>query len=187
MSLFEQIAGALGGTDRMERFARGEANFESQDSRDLGHWNDAVQAAPPGDVAASMAEAARQVDPREYDDHITPGVGGTDPLGGLGKGLLASLAASLLRNLGGAGGGGGLGSLIPGLQTTDPHRMSPADVANLARYARQRDPDAFGRAAAEVGREQPNILQSLLGNKALMLGAAVLAAKVMSSRQRRSA
>ena len=41
--------------------------------------------------------------------------------------------------------------------------------------------------AAEVGREQPNVLQSLLGNKALMLGAAVLAAKVMSGRSHRAA
>jgi hypothetical protein len=143
MSLFEQIASAMGGPQRLERFARGEADFDSERSPDFQHWTGLVGAAPPEHVRESIAEAARRVDPQDYDDHITPGVRGTDPLGGLGKGALAMLAGSLLRNFGG-GGGSGLGSMIPGLQTADPSRMSPGDVTSLAKYVRQRDPDAFG-------------------------------------------
>ena len=161
MTLFDRIAGAIGGTDHLERFMRGEANFDNERSPDLQRWNDLAGAAPPEDLRASIAEAARQVDGREYAEHITPGAGGTDPLGGLGQGTLATLARSLLR--------------------------SPADVAAVANYLRQRNPEAFGRAAEEVGRTHANALQSLLGNKALMLGAAILAAKVMAGRQRRTA
>ena len=170
MTLVDRIAGAIGGTDHLERFMRGEANFDNERSPDLQRWNDLAGAAPPEDLRASIAEAARQVDGREYAEHITPGAGGTDPLGGaggtdplggLGQGTLATLARSLLR--------------------------SPADVAAVANYLRQRNPEAFGRAAEEVGRTHPNALQSLLGNKALMLGAAILAAKVMAGRQRRTA
>jgi len=182
MTLFDRIAGAIGGSDHLERFIRGEANFDNERSPDIQRWNDLAGAAPPEDVRASIAEAARQVDGREYAEHITPGAGGTDPLGGLGQGTLAALARSLLTHLGGGGG-----SMIPGLGTTQADRMSPADVAAVANYLRQRNPDAFGRAAEEVGRTHPNALQSLLGNKALMLGAAILAAKVMATRQRRTA
>jgi hypothetical protein len=184
MSLFDQIASAMGGPEKVERFARGEVNFSDDRSPDFQRWNDLVGSAPPERLREAIGEAARRVDRREYDEHVTPGVGGTDPLGGLQKGALAGFAASLLRNL---GGGGGLADLIPGLRTTDPDRMSSRDVADLAKYARERDPDAFSRAATEVGRQQPNLLQSLLGNKALMLGAAALAAKVMADRHRRSA
>ena len=184
MSFFDQIANAMGGSEKVERFARGEADFADDRSPDFQHWNDLVGAAPPERLREAIGEAARRVDSREYDDHVTPGVGGTDPLGGLGKGALAGLAASLLRNL---GGGGGLTDLIPGLRTSDPNRMSPRDVADLAKYARERDPDAFSRAATEIGHQEPNVLRSLLGNKALMLGAAALAAKVLADRPRRSA
>jgi hypothetical protein len=136
-----------------------------------------------------MAHAARQVDGQEYEEHITPGLRGTDPLGGLGQGALSALAGSLLGNLLGGGGrdAGSLLGTIPGLRTTDPNQMTADEVARLATYTRQHDPDAFGRSAAEVGRQQPGLLQSLLGNKALMLGAVALAAKVMAGRQRRVA
>jgi hypothetical protein len=84
--------------------------------------------------------------------------------------------------------GGGLGDLInkiPGLRTTDPNQMDPNDVAVLSDYMRDKHPDVFGKAASEVGRKDPNILEQLLGNKALMMGAAVLAAKVLSDQSKR--
>ena len=82
---------------------------------------------------------------------------------------------------------GDLINMIPGLQTTNPQQMSPNDVAILADHLRQHNPDAFGKAATEVGRKDPDLLQELLGNKALMLGAAALAAKLLSDRSRRRA
>ena len=48
-------------------------------------------------------------------------------------------------------------------------------------------PDAFAKAASEIGQRQPSLLEALLGNKALMMGAAVLGAKILgdiANRQR---
>jgi hypothetical protein len=73
---------------------------------------------------------------------------------------------------------------VPGLHTADPQRMSPQEVASLADYLRQHHPDAFGRAAAELGWEEPGLLQQLLGNKALMLAAAGLAGTFLADRTR---
>ena len=181
MGLFERIAGALGGPQQVERIANRQANFDDPNSRDYQHWNELVGAAPPEYIQDSVTHAARQVDPREYYEHVTPGVRGTDPLGGVGQGGLAALAGSLLGNLG--LGGRQAQQVIPGLRTTDPNRMSPQEVAALAQYMQQHHPEAFGRAAAQVGQQDPGLLQQLLGNKALMLAAAGLAAKYLASRR----
>ncbi len=186
MGLLDQLAGAFGVREHLDRFARGEANFDDPESTDTKGFEQMVGRAPREDLEEAFGQAARQVDAREYDDHITPGVRGTDPLGGLGSGALGALAGALLGNLTGRGSeGGDLTSLVPGLSTTDPQRMSRQDVASLASYARQRDPEAFGRAAAQVGREEPSLVTRLLGNKALMAAAAGLAAKYMNDRMRR--
>jgi hypothetical protein len=74
------------------------------------------------------------VDPREYSEHITPGVQGTDPLGALGM-----LASRLLGSLTGSDhvDGDQLRQRVPGLHTADPQRMSPQEVAGLADYLRR--------------------------------------------------
>ena len=178
------------------RLRGGNANLNDHSSEDAQHFGRMVQGAGHDDLASTFGHAARQVDEHEYREHITPGAGGTDPLGGLGGGALGTLASSLLGNLargkaggsagGGGAAGGGLGSLlgqIPGLGSTDPNRMSKHDVATLADWTRRNDPDAFGRSAAEVGQKDPSVLQSLLGNKAMMSAAAGLAMKFLSQRK----
>jgi hypothetical protein len=62
--------------------------------------------------------------------------------------------------------------------------MSPQEVASLANYLQQYHPEAFGRAAAQVGQQEPGLLQRLLGHKVLMLAAAGLAAKFLADRAR---
>jgi hypothetical protein len=189
MSLFDQITSALGGSDPIERFASKRADFDDPQSRDFERWNQMIGAAPPQYAEEAFTRAAREVDEREYHDHITPGVGGTDPLGGLGKGGLGTLAGALLSQLAGGRGGGleSLTQIIPGLRHSDPSRMSADEVASVANYMRRHNPEAFGRAAQQVGREQPGLLKQLLGNKALLLAGAALAAKVMADRSRRVA
>lgn len=213
MSMFEQIAGALGGPQQAERtldrWAQGQAQFQDPQSPELNRWNELMGAAPPQVTQEAFEQAARQVDDQEYREHITPGVGGTDPLGMLDKGALGSIAGTLLTQLiqsrmgggqagrmdprggggsmgGGTGGGfgGGTGGiditdLIPGMRTNDPRQMTPDEVARMADYLKTHHPDAFGRAASELGQRQPNLLEALLGNKALMMGAAVLGAKIL--------
>ena len=166
--------------------AREEADFDDPQSPDVAHWHALAGAAPPEAVQDAIARAARRVDPQEYSEHITPGVRGTDPLGALGGGALSMLASRLLRSLTGGGGGNTdqLPQRVPGLHTADPQRMSPQEVASLADYLRQHHPEAFGRAAAELGREEPGLLQQLLGNKLLLHAAAGLAGTFLADRTR---
>jgi hypothetical protein len=70
------------------------------------------------------------------------------------------------------------------VQRVDPQQMSPQEVASLANYLRQYHPEAFSRAAAQVGQQKPGLLQRLLGHKVLMLAAAGLAAKFLADRAR---
>jgi len=184
MGLLDQIIGTLGGQEPVERLAREEADFDDPQSPDFAHWNELMGAAPPEEVQDAMAQAARRVDPQEYYEHITPGVRGTDPLGALGGGALGTLASRLLGSLTG-GDGANLDQLqqrVPGLHTADPQQMSPQEVAGLADYLRQHHPEAFGRAAAQVGREEPGLLQQLVGNKFLLMAAAGLAGKFLADR-----
>ena len=213
MTDFDQITSALGGPRQaqqtLDRWAQGQARFDEPQSRELDRWNELMGAAPPQLTQEAFEQAARQVDDTEYREHITPGARGTDPLGMLDRGALGSIAGTLLTQLiqsrmgggqasrmgpmtGGAGGGGGAGGpditdLIPGMRTNDPRQMTPEEVARMADYLRRHHPDAFGKAASEIGQRQPSLLEALLGNKALMMGAAVLGAKIlgdMASRQR---
>jgi hypothetical protein len=186
MGLLDQIIGRLGGQEPVERLAREEANFDDPQSPDFAHWHELVGAAPPEAVQEAMARAAQRVDPREYYEHITPGVRGTDPLGALGGGALGMLASRLLGSLTGSDhvDADQLPQRVPGLHTADPQRMSPQEVAGLADYLRQHHPEAFGRAAAQLGREEPGLLQQLLGNKLLLHAAAGLAGTFLADRTR---
>ena len=65
--------------------------------------------------------------------------------------------------------------------TLDPSQMSPQDLASLAQWAQQNHPQAFGYTAAQY-QQQPDILSSLLGNKALMATAAALGAQYLANR-----
>ena len=48
-------------------------------------------------------------------------------------------------------------------------------MAALSRYTQQNHPDIFGQAAAEVGQQQPSILNSWIGKAGMAIGAAALA------------
>ena len=184
MGLFDQLAGAVGGMQQLQRMANGDGNYHDPNSQDVQAVSTAVQQAPPDVVQDAFSQAARQMDPGQYSEHVTPGVGGTNPLGSLSQGALSTIAGTLLSSLAGSRGGalGNLTQLIPGLGTTNPQQMSPQDVATMATYMQRNHPEAFGQATAQIGQQQPDLLHSLLGNKALMLGAAVLGAKILSDR-----
>jgi hypothetical protein len=186
--------------DFLERLAGGNMDpAQPNDQRDMGQL---IGGVPQDAFQQHATSAIGQMDPQEYQNHITPGAGGTNPLGGLGKGMLGSLAGSLVGNMLGGQMGGGMGSLagslagsmaggqmaqggigglanMLGLGHTDPQQMNEQDVAKMAAHAQQNDPGALAATAAQY-RDQPNVLQSLLGNKGLLLAGAGLAAGVMS-------
>ncbi|MGI8904871.1 MAG: hypothetical protein ACR2IE_00065 [Candidatus Sumerlaeaceae bacterium] len=176
MGMFEQILGGPQG----DRFQKQQADFSRPDTDDFNKWTELVGSAPPDKVEEAYTHAARQVPNDEYRDHVTPGVRNTNPLGELGGGMLGTLAGRLL---GGLGGGVTSGS-IPGMRTTKPEQMSEHDVAVLADYMRRNHPEQFGKVAADVGRENPGMLQKLMGNKMLLLAAAGLAGKLLTDPRR---
>ncbi len=118
---------------------------------------------------------------QDYRDHITPGVGGTNPLGSLGNGMLGSLAGSLLGHL--AGNQGNVQSMANqmGVQTTDPQQMNEQDVSQMAQYAHQHNPGALATTAAQY-QNKPDVVQAVLGNKALTVALGGLAAAAMAGK-----
>ena len=122
-----------------------------------------------------------QTAPQDYSNHITPGVGGTNPLGGLGSGVLGSLAGSLMGHLmGGQGNSPGMANQM-GTQTTDPQQMNEQGVSKMAQYAHQHNPGALATTAAQY-QNKPDVVQAVLGNKALTIALGGLAAAAMAGK-----
>jgi len=157
-----------------DRLAGGPGNLQSQD---YDNWNQMVGSAPPERFGRATYDAIRQVDPREYYEHTQPGVGGTDPFGVLPNNQRSGLAQSLLGELFRRGLGQQDIARGAGVQQFDPSQMSPQELAALAQWAQQNHPKAFGRVAAQHQNE-PGVLSSLLGNKALLAVLAGVGAKL---------
>ncbi len=157
-----------------DRLAGGPGNLQSQD---YDNWNQMVGSAPPERFGRATYDAIRQVDPREYYEHTQPGVGGTDPFGMLPTDRRSNLAQSLLGELARRGLGQQDIARNVGLRQVDPSQMSPQELAALAQWAQQNQPKAFGRVAAQH-QQEPDVLSSLLGNKALLAVAAGVGAKL---------
>jgi hypothetical protein len=134
---------------------------------------------------------------------------GGDTSSGDGHGLFGGILGGggnsgggiLSKILGGGGGGfGGLlgggnptgeagqnpGGTIPGVRTLDPNQMDESQVAALAEWMRRNHPEAFNRAATQVGQQNPSLLSKLLNNKMLMVAAAGLAAKIFMNRRQQA-
>ncbi len=150
MSIFDRLAGGPG----------------SLQAQDYDNWNQMVGSAPPERFGRATYDAIRQVDPREYYEHTQPGVGGTDPFGLLPSNQRSGLAQSMLGELFRRGLGQQDIARGAGVQQLDPSQMSPQELAALAQWTHQNQPKAFGRVAAQHQNE-PDVLSSLLGNRAL--------------------
>jgi len=175
MGLLQEIAESLG-SENLKRISDGQGNFDDQSSSDQQTLQDMVKNIDPKQLQEILGRIAGQIDPQEYSDHVTPGVDGTNPLGKLTPAVLGTIASVLLSHLKNAGAGNlaSLGKEI-GLQTTDPDQMNPGDVAAVARYAQAHQPEAFGKAAAQIGQKHPGLLHGFLGKAALAITAAALA------------
>jgi hypothetical protein len=178
MGVLQDIAAAIGNSD-LQRLSDGKAKFDSPDSADLQRLQDMIKNFDPKKLQEIFAKTAEQTDPNEYSAHVTPGVGGTNPLGELSSGALASVAAILVGQLKKLGGSSNVADSpldqVPNLQTKDPQKMDAHDVAKVARYTQENHPGAFGQATTEIAQKQPAALQSVWGKAALALGAAAIA------------
>jgi hypothetical protein len=178
MGLLQEITASIGG-ENLKRFSAGNANVDDPNSPDLAHMQEMIKNLDPDQLQQLFAKAVQKVNPQEYSDHVTPGAGGTNPLGSLTSAGLGSIAAVLVNCLKKSASGGGAAESpleeVPGLQTTDPKEMNADDVAAVARYAQANHPEAFGQAATQIAQKQPALLHSFMGKAALAIGAAALA------------
>jgi hypothetical protein len=174
MSLLSELSSVFSGLDA-QRMAAGQGNFQDPNSPDMQQLQRVLPQADQGQLQQVFSHAAQQMNPQDYSDHITPGAGGTNPLGSVGKGGLATIASTIMQHLSSGGIAGNLLSRITGLNTTNPQQMDENQVAALSRYTQQNHPDVFGRVAAQLGQQQPSLLHSFLGKAGLAIGAAALA------------
>jgi hypothetical protein len=175
MSLLQSIESMIGGGD-LQRLSAGQGNFQDPNSPDHQHLQNMVANTEPSQLQGVLGQVAQRMDPQQYANHVGGSAGG-GAFGNLGSGALGTIASALMTHLTGSGGfnASSLLSKIPGLGTTDPNQMNSNQVAALAQYTQQNHPDAFGRAAAQVGQQQPSLLNSFLGKAGLAIGAAALA------------
>lgn len=145
-------------------------------------WNQVISA-PQDHVQQAATTAVQQVPAQEYYAHTQPGVSGTDPFGALSGAMRTGLIQNLLGALFKLGVGQQQVTQATGVSTLDPSQMSPQDLAALAQWLQQNHPEVLGQVAQQY-QKQPDVLQSLLGNKALMLLAAGLGAKWMADHHR---
>src|SRR5689334_10888025 len=139
----------------------------SEQPMSQGDWSQAVGQATPEQFGRAAYGAITQVPPEEYQQHVTPGAGGTDPIGQLPQAQRSDLASTILNILGNRGIDLSSIAQSAGLGTLNPSQMSPGDLSGLLQWTQQNHPQAFGYAASQY-QNQPNILQALLGNPALM-------------------
>ncbi len=165
--------------DIFSRMAQGPGNLQQED---YNNWNQMVGSAPPDQFQQAASQAIRQTDPNEYAQHVQPGVNGTDPLGSLGSGILGSVASTLLGQLTQRGVSQGQLQNQAGVPNLNPSQMSPQDVAQLLQYAQQNHPEALAQVATQY-RNNPDIVSSILNNKALMGLAIGLGAQYLSQEE----
>ena len=150
--------------DILERLSGGAGSLQQNDYDD---WNQMVGSAPKDKFGRAVYDSIRQVDPDEYVEHVTPGLGGTDPLGSLTSGQRGGLLETIFGELTRRGIQPQEVARDAGIGSLDPRNVSPDDLAGLLGTLQRENPKVYGRVAAEY-QDQPDILQSLLGNKALM-------------------
>ena len=164
-----------------DRLSAGPGRLQQDDYND---WNQMVGGAPREQFGRAAYDAVRQVDPQDYYNHVQPGVGGTDPLGALDDRERQGLAERVLGELTRRGLDQDDIRRGSGVRNLDPSRMSPTDLASLLQWAQRDQPKAFGRVAADY-KDKPDVLSSLLGNKALMLALGGIGAKLLFDRTRK--
>ena len=134
---------------------------------DMSKWNQTVGSAPPSQFANQVTQAVSQVDPSEYAQHVQPGAGGTNPLGSINRNELVQIAEALIPALLSSGANRSTIQQQTGVSSLNPGSISAGGLASLLQWAQQNAPQALGSVASQF-QNRPDLLQGILGNKALM-------------------
>jgi hypothetical protein len=177
MRWFSQIASMLGGNNQaIQRILTGNADLSNPRSKDNAVFGQLIQNVSKEDLASIFSETSNQT------GNEPSRLGAPSLFSSLDHGALVTIATTIISALMGHAGFNinQLTQFIPGLRTTDPNQMDAFDVTSLTNWTRQNHPQAFGQAAAEIGKQDPGLLQHLLGNRTLTTAASKLAQKYLS-------
>ncbi len=137
-------------------------------------WSQQVGSIPPDQFQQATTQAVQQVDPQQYQNHLQ-----SQPIANLPQNQQSSLAQTLLSTLLNRGVSQQRLSQQTGVQNFDPRQMTPQQIASVLQYAQQNHPQALGQVATQY-QNQPDVLHSILGNKALLAAAAAVGVGLMT-------
>lgn len=153
----------------LEQLAHGGLSNEQQQQ-----WSQAVGSALPDQFYHASSQAVSQLDPQEYEQHFN-----SQPLSKLTAAQRVDLARMLLAELFAHGVERQTLSQATGVRNFDPTRMSSQDLAAILKWTQQNHPDELGLVAAQF-QDQPDVLQSILSNNALLAVVAALGAGLLT-------
>ncbi len=135
---------------------------------DRQQWSQQVGSVPPEQFRQAVSNAVQQVPANEYQNHMQQ-----QPIANLAPQQQSSLAQTLISALTNRGVSQQQLSQSTGVQNFDPSQMTPQQIAAVLQYAQQNHPQALGHVATQY-QNQPDVLHSILGNKALLAAGAAL-------------
>ncbi len=142
-------------------------------------WNQHMNSVPPGQFNQAVTQQVQQMDPQEYQNHMQ-----TQPVQNLPQNQMVGLAQSLLSSLFNQGASQQQIQQQTGIPNLDPSRLTPQQISQLLQYAQQNHPQAMGQVATQY-KNQPDVLHTILGNKALLGAAAALGMGLLSGQIQR--
>ncbi len=138
------------------------------DQNQRQQWNQTVGSTPNQQFQQAATQAVQQVPPEQYQSHFN-----SQPIANLPQDTQSSVAQSLISALTSRGVNQQQLSQNTGVQNFDPSKMTPQEIASVLQYAQQNHPQALGTVAAQY-KNQPDVVHSIIGNKALLgVGAAL--------------
>lgn len=155
-----------------ETLAQEQRSLTPEEQTQLNH---VLSRVPQGQLRDAVTNAVKELPSEDYYAHTEPGVNGTDPFGSLAKGDLTRVVGSILGALTSKGVTPAQVAQQTGAPTSDPKYVTSDDMARIVQWLQQEHPDVLGQMA-EHYQANPNILQTLLGNKALMAAIATVRA-----------
>ena len=165
MSFLDRLGGVL------QQYQSGSATPSREEAH--AHYDQIAREVPSNVLAGSIGPALGTLEPGDVESRVARSAAQMTPE--QRGGLLGTLLGGL-----GTGSGGGLGDLLGRIGVSpsvaqNPQQASPEDVARVAGYARQNQPDLLHRAG-DFYAQHPTLVKAL-GTAAIVAIARNLAGK----------